>query len=311
MIFEPKIFYKTYLDDFHKFKAIIYKKILDDLPKFEKEFFEQELGKEASDAFRRTIKSDLRQTYFHAIETFFEIFFALNPKDRPNFDDINILFTLTNSNWKETYEKIKKIASGDITLDFLDKEITFNGHNISVGHYLFYFGTFDKSKFPTHFIEKVKDSIEAVKFGIKIIAKDFVDREEYNSYKHGLRIIPAVSELMLADPVTMEIKFSWDLSDSMSFYSKTKDENELKVVTKMFDPKKDYCMTHFCSNMVSNMIFYRQVSMYKEKEKSKDKQIAIAFFGKKEIEDCNNINVNIQDLIYKIKRIDSEKKGGS
>ena len=76
MIFDPKIFYKTYLDDFHKFKAILYDKILKDIPKFEKEIFGKELDKEERNAFRRTIKSDLRQTYFHAIESFFEIFFA-------------------------------------------------------------------------------------------------------------------------------------------------------------------------------------------------------------------------------------------
>ena len=311
MIFEPKIFYKTYLDDFHKFKAILYKKVLEDLPKYEMEMFGQELEKENRDTFRRTIKSDLRQTYFHSIESFFEIFFALNPTDKPNFDDLNILFNLTNSNWKVNYDKITKIASGDTSLDFLDDELTYNGHITTVGHYLFYYGLFDKTKLPNDFFEKAIQSIDAIKYGIKIIAQDFVDREEYNSYKHGLRIIPATSELMLADAETMEIKLRWNLEDSMSFYSKTKDPNELKINTKLFDTDRDYSMTYFCSNLISNLIFTRQVSIYKEQKIKENKQMAVAFFGKKEIEDCNKMNVEIQDLVYSVKRVTTEKKGGS
>jgi hypothetical protein len=311
MIFEPKIFYKTYLNDFHKFKSILYNKILEDLPKYEIEMFGQELEKEHRDAFRRTIKSDLRQTYYHSIESFFELFFALLSNNKPNFDDQNILFTLTNSNWKTNYDKITKIASDEISLDFLDEEVIFNGHTTTVGHYLFYFGLFDKTKLPANFFEKANQSIEAIKYGIKIIAKDFVDREEYNSYKHGLRIIPATSELMLADAQTMEIKIRWNLEDSMSFYSKTKDPNELKIKTKLFDTNRDYAMTYFCSNLISNLVFTRQVSMYKEQKIKEKKQMAVAFFGKKEIEDCNKMNVEIQDLVYSIKRVTTENKGSS
>jgi hypothetical protein len=311
MIFEPRIFYKTYLDDFHKFKATLYKKVLEDLPKYEMEMFGQELEKEKRDAFRRTIKSDLRQTYFHSIESFFEIFFALNPNDKPNFDDLNILFNLTNSKWQVNYDKIIKIASGDMSLDFLDDELTYDGHVTTVGHYLFYYGLFDKANLPNDFFEKAKRSVDAIKYGIKIIAKDFVDREEYNSYKHGLRIIPAASELMIVDAETMEIKSSWNLEDSMSFYSKTKDPNELKIKTKLFDTDRDYFMTYFCSNLISNLILTRQFSMYEEQKIKENKQMIVAFFGKKEIEDCNKMNVEIQDLVYSVKRVMNEKEDGS
>lgn len=311
MIFEPKIFYKTFLDDFHKFKAILYQNVLSDLSKYEQELFGRQLDKEESDAFRRTIKSDLRQTYFHAIETFFEIFFALNPSDTPNFDDINILFNLANSNWKTNFDKISKIASGETSLDFLDNEIEYQGHKVSVGHYLFYFGAFDKNKFGSEFYDKVKISIDAIKFGIKVIANDFVDREEYNSYKHGLRIIPALSEFMIADAKTLEVKMKWNLTDSMSFYSKTKDPNELKVKTKLFDTTRDSAMTYFCSNMISNIVFNRQIGLYKEQLKKEKKQIGIFFFTKERIEDCIKINVEIQDLVFSVKRIETKKKGGS
>src|SRR5690606_8817587 len=193
------------------------------------------------------------------------------------------------------YKKIEKIASGEMKLDFLDDKVTFNGYEISVGHYLFYFGTFDESKFNSEFVSSVNESIDAVKFGIRLIAKDFIDREEYNSYKHGLRLIPSVSELILADPKTMEVKVKWDLSNSMSFYSKTNNKDEVKIATKLFDTERDIKMTNFCSNMVSNIIFYRNIAMYPNDAAKKWDKIPILFFGKKEIEDCNNINVKIQN----------------
>ncbi len=75
---------------------------------------------------------------------------------------------------------------------------------------------------------------------------------------------------MLAQDDTKEIKISWDLSDPISFYFKTKNPRELKMLTKVFDSDRDYNMSYFCSNLISNMIYYRRVSMYKESIKEKE-----------------------------------------
>lgn len=295
-MFDPKIFYKTYLHDYHKFKSILLKSVLENPQKFEIDLFGEPLEKEDSEAFTKTIKSDLRQTYIHSIETFFEIFFTLIP-DKLQFDDLNILFNLTNSKWQVNYEKIKKIASGDMSLDFLTNSIDFHGHQITIGHYLFYYGLIEIKNIP-EFLDKVVQSVEAIQHGIKIIAKDFTDRDEYNSYKHGLRIIPALSEFMVADPKTKEIKLKWDLNDSMSFFCKTQNENEVKIKTKLFDSDRDFHLTRFCSNMISNMICTRKVSFYNKDFVEKEEKIAVGFFGKKEIDDCNKINVEIQDIVF-------------
>lgn len=127
MIFEPSMFYKTYLVDFHKFKADLYKKVLSEQPRYEIDIFGQELEVGDKDAFRRTLKADLRQTYFHAIESFFEIFFALDPTGKRGLNDENILFELSNSKWQANYDRIKRIAQDNYELDFLDKEITLDG----------------------------------------------------------------------------------------------------------------------------------------------------------------------------------------
>lgn len=300
-MFDPKIFYASYLHDYHKFKSILLKSILENPAKYETEFFGEILGKEDHKAFQLSLKSDLRQNYFHGIETFFEIFFTLTPSDSLAFDDINILYNLANSNWHKNFEKIKKIATGELSLDFLSKKISFQGHEITIGHYLYYFGLIGVKSIPNLEV-KISESVDAIKHGIKIIASDFIDRDEYNSYKHGLRVIPALSELIMLDPKTKEIKIKWSLDDSMSFFCKTKNENEIKLKTKVFDSDRDFHLTHFCSNMISNMIYTRKTSFYKEDFIKKGEKIAIAFFGKKEIDECNKINVPIQDFVYKITR---------
>ena len=299
-MFEPKLFYQTFLTDYHKMKIIPIRKILNDLPKFEQEFFGKELNSENREAYKRMLKSELRQAYFHCIETFFEIFFALDPTGKGSFEDEFILFNITNSNPKENYNRIKDIATSDIALDFLDMEIIVRDRKITVGHYIFYFGIFSKEKFPSNTFEDIKESLQAIKFGIRYLAKDFAKREEYNSYKHGLRIIPALKKIMFAKADTKEIEMNWDFSDSMSFYLKTKDPNELEMITKIFDSERDYLMSYFCSNLIHNMIYYRRVSMFKES--IKEKEVPVPLFGKKEIEEFNKDNVEIKEFVWSLKR---------
>lgn len=302
MIFEPKIFYQTYQKDYHKVKAIYLKKMIDNLHKYGKEFFGSDLIEEDLAEFRRTLKSDLRQTYFHAIETFFELFFALNPKGKQKYEDEFVLFALTYSNWQDTFKRITEITENENALDFLDEKMSFLGYEMTIGHYLFYMGIFSKDKFPSEVFEEISQSIEAIKYGIRAIAADFINREEYNAYKHGLRLIPSASKLMLADLETMDVKMEWDLSESMSFYVKTKFPDELKVVTKVFDAERDYQMTYLCSNLINHMIFYRRIAMKFEKDKENFEKFPITIFGIEPIEKCNKVNVAIQDLVYTVTR---------
>ena len=306
MIPDPKIFYQTYLKDYHGTKATYLKKILDDLPKYEKEIFDKELDEEEKDQFRLTLKSDLRQTYFHAIETFFELFFALNPHGKQKFDDLNVLYNLANSAGPETYNKISKIALNENSLEFLDEKIKFSEFDISIGHYLFYMGIFKAATMSKELQDEIDKSIDAIKYGLKILATDFINREEYNAYKHGLRIIPAVKAFMLGDVKTNEIKIKWDLSDSMSFYLKSKSPNEVKIITKLSDISRDYSMTMFCSRLIYHLIFYRRLTLKFEKDAEKYKKFPITFFGKEPIAKCNKVNVAIQDLEYTMTLTESD-----
>lgn len=304
MISNPSIFYKTFQKDYHKIKAIYLKGILDNIQKYESDFFDEDYKDVDQNDFKIAIKSDLRQTYFHAIETFFELFLGLNPKGKKPYMDRNILFTLSNTNFTETYSKIRKISESNKGLDFLNEKTKYNDYEVTIGQYLFYTGIIKNDKLNNEFLNKINNSLEVIKIAIKILANDFVKREEYNAYKHGLRIIPATEKLAFADPDTLEIKLEMDLSDSMSFYAKTKDKEKLKVVTKVFDSERDYKMTILCSKLIHSILFYRRVSMRFESDKNKFEKIPVLFFDKDWVNDCSKINVEFQDFIHTITQID-------
>lgn len=298
MIFDPSIFYDTYLKDYHFTKAKYLKWMLDNLDKVERELYVNELDEEKRDSLRKTIKSDLRQTYFHSIETFFELFFAVNPKGKERADDRHILYKLTNSNWSEVYKQIKNIADDDSALDFLNEKIIFLNHEITIGRYIFYMGLFKVDGSSQKMHKAIDRSVEAIKYGIRILAREFTNREEYNAYKHALRIIPASTEFMIADAKSLEVHKQWDISDSMSFYSKTKNPAELTVVTKLFDSERDYQMISFCSNLIHNIINYRRIAINKKNKGGKSGLVEVRIFGKDAIERCSKVNVSIQDLVF-------------
>ncbi|MVM42306.1 hypothetical protein GO730_39115 [Spirosoma sp. HMF3257] len=191
---------------------------------------------------------------------------------------------------------IREIAENETALDFLNETVTFMGYQISIAHYLFYPCLLPTGKFPDEVFEHVKESIDAAAYGIRRIATDFIDREEYNAYKHGLRLIPASSKLQFADPDTMKIQLEWDISQSMSYYVKTKKPGDIRIETKLFDSERDYRMTLFCSNLIYNLVYYRQVMFYKPDDPKA--QLAIHFFEKEAIDECNKVNVPIQDLVF-------------
>lgn len=302
MISSPDIFFQSFQKDFHRIKAIYLIRMLEENEKFETIFYEETLDEDEKFNFKLALKSDLRQTYFHAIETFFELFFGLNPRGKKPNSDRDLIFTLTYSNFSETYKKIRDIAENENSLDFLDEEINFLNHKVTIGQYLFYMG-FVKDNMDANLRKRIDESIEAIKSCVRILAKDFTTREEYNAYKHGLRIMPTTTNLAFADAETGEVKFVWDLSDSMSFYTKMKDREELRMVTKLFDTERDYKMTILCSDFIHYMVFFRRVSMRLKGDEGKFDKVEVGFTSQEVVNEASKINVEVQNLIYTVTKV--------
>lgn len=240
------------------------------------------------------IRSDIRQTYFQAIETVFEVFFALLPDKSGKISD-RIIERITLSDLP--YSKIGNIAQDENSLDFLDNELVYpNNPTISVGEFVFYYGLYKMEDIKND----IPKSIEAIKLALRILANEFSDRKEYNSYKHGLRILPALQKFAVCDPDTMQEQFSWNLDSSMTFYSYDKKTKETTYTTKTFDSERDLRMTSICSFLLWNMIKFRDVAFNKDK-KDKDYKFAIPIFGKDQIEEAIKTDVKIQDLKFSIR----------
>lgn len=305
MIFRPKIFYETFQQDYHSIKALYLKKMLENLDKYKREFLSESESLEDKHSFKSVLLSDLRQTYFHCIETFFELFFALNPKGKKYLDDEIILYRLTRSDFRKNYKKVEEIANNKNYLDFLDERFKFLDFDISIGQYIFYMGIFNREKFPNDIFENMDKSIEAIKFGMPILAQDFLKKEEYNAYKHGLRAINSAKSFIISKTDSKGNGIKFDLSESMSYYSKTSNVDELKILTTLFDPERDYKMTLFCSHLIYHMIEYRKISFNKNSPVIKNAKVPITFFDIEEITKCCKVNVKIQDIVYTYKKHDS------
>ncbi|RPI70702.1 MAG: hypothetical protein EHM47_11650 [Ignavibacteriales bacterium] len=306
MIFRPKIFYETYQQDYHSIKAVYLKKMLDNPDEYKNNFIEK--GSDSIDdkqSFRRVLLSDLRQNYFHCIETFFELFFALNPKGKKHFDDDIILYRITNSDFRKNNKKVEEIANNDRALDFLNERFKILEYDISIGQYIFYMGIFNRQKFPKEVFDMMDESIEALKYGIPFLAKDFLRKEEYNAYKHGLRTINSAKTFIISKSNKKDEGIRFDLSESMSYYSKTKNIDEIQIYTILFDPERDFKMTLFCSHLIHHMIEYRKISFNKNNPRIEKSQFPITFFDKEEIKKCCTVNVKIQDIIFTSKRNES------
>ncbi|ACU07499.1 hypothetical protein FIC_01049 [Flavobacteriaceae bacterium 3519-10] len=296
MIFQPEIFYSTYQKDFHKIKAIYLKKLLEFQDKEMERIFEENYNDFTKENIHRAIKSEIRQNLFHCIETFFDIFFALDPKETTNENHVNILKTLTQAKWRKNLKRIEKIAENPNELKFLDEFVETNHGNIKVAEYLFYYNL-NLTK-DVELKEKVTTSIEAIKYLILILSKEFSNRDEYNSYKHSIRLIPAVDSFSIFNPVANNVEVEFNLEDSLSYYVfETDNETQIeKIITKTFDVQRDINLTILCSNLISQLIYHRDHSYNKLKE-----NISVSIFREEKITELNKRKVQIQKLIYTIK----------
>lgn len=298
----PREFFDNYQKDYHNTKATYLKALLENVNEEKFNHFWEKIDFKGVENLERTIRIDLRQTYFHAIETFFELLFALDPSLKKNRYSENVLLTLTKSQGKETYSRIRDIASNESKLDFLDNTISHNNENISIIHYLIYPQILPSSSFFIKNSVSILDSLSAVKMGIKLLAQDFVNREEYNAYKHGLRLISKTKKMILASNIENGIFEELDMKNSMTFYLLDKKNSEIREITKILDSERDYLMTRLCSNLIHCLINNRRFYFSGKDVEKTFPQIEIYFFGEKEIKECSKTNVSIKHLVktYKV-----------
>ena len=296
---DHNLFYTSYLKNYHRVKANYLLHLLKNNEKFNEQLIEDETGFSFADNSRFIILADLRQNYFHAIETLFELFFAFEPKNDFVPDNRLILKSLVKSEWRKNQKEIIHISKGKKKLDFLYKHyIENNGHNVTVGHYLFYNGTYNKGKFDEEYYSKVEISLKAIAKGLKTIAQDFSNNDEYNAYKHGIRIFPVFENVRVFEAKEMKEVFKFDLSNSMSYYLYDDKNKKVSIKTQVLDYERDFRMTEFCSKLIYNIIKLREVVYDGKRDLKKDEQVGIYLFQDEYIENAIKHNVKVQNLSF-------------
>ena len=279
-----KDFYDSYQTNYFDYKQSCNKSILD---KTTEELIVIADGIVDYDekSFRRTIKMDTRLTYLLAVDTLFELIFALLPNKNRELMDEKIIEQLSRKN--QYFPELKKFIVGKPNeFDKLKYVITYTGNkSCSVLRYLFYNGLFE-----TKYEKEILESVDAMENAIPFFCGEIINnREELNSFKHGLRVIPFFNSLTLGNPETSHIKF--DMIDSITF--QTQDKTTRTLHTKPLDYARDIALTLYISNMIHNIIVLRRS---KQKPPLKQESTSVMAFKKDSLDKARKANIQFGNI---------------
>ena len=290
-MYRPEEFYHGFQVSHFDYKQLNNRFLLN-LPDEEIKKLIQPVVNGSKEEFLRSVKGDIRLTFLLSIETLFELIFSLLPNEKNQINDATLIYRLVEK--KPYYEEIRKFSKKEKSkLDWLKKDINFNnGRKVPFLRHIFYFGLWKDE-----IVESVEKSLPVIEDALRILAQELSNREELNSYKHGLRSIPFMKSLILAEPETLKEKIKFDMGDSVTIYSHNKRTGVREFLTKQFDPERDMALTHVASNLINNIIQPRK-ALHK-KGKSED-TLPIIFFFDEDLKKASEAHVQIQDFRYTI-----------
>lgn len=247
-------FFSGYLVDHFDYKLITLYNALVKFPKLKADILD---GLDTVDdaEYEKSIRLEIRATYFQAMETLFELIFSLEPRGDV-IDNQRIWYFLSTAEWGEDFKRIRSIAKGQTAL--FDRAIT-AGSDLKVPfiQYLFYFGVTD----PT-MIQAIQASLDPIKKFLVAFAKEFSDRAEYNAFKHALRIFPAMRTFEAINRATQKPLITWDMTRSITYLTES-DDGSISLETRPLDTERDMRMAQVCSRLISNIVRSRKVHFVK------------------------------------------------
>lgn len=247
-------FYRLYPVEYWRYKLFLLKTSLEECA-LTKNPSQDQIGTIDNKAFTNMLKAEIHFTYFQMIETLFEMIFGLE-----NQDDINLWYLLTFSSWIKNFQRIRnQIAKRKIS--FLDKEIELPKNlKITLTQYIFYY-LYDVGLNESD----MQTNLDIIKNALVLFAKDFSDRDDYNAYKHSLRLYHTPIRIGIAPEGSENYQMLGSASDAFSYLEK--DENDrLREVTKPFDAARDFKMGMLCYNLIYNIIIARRRVFFKTED---------------------------------------------
>lgn len=252
-----KDFFKYYQTNFFKYQQKINKEVLEKIDYWVNKLDDE--GECTENQVMQIIKSHIRITYLHCIDTLFELIFGLYPRENI-IDDLKLPLILGRNN--DNFNKPRIIGftnKKEETYKEILQEIDYGNNKTSLIQYIFYY-QINKSNIETsHFIKNIEESINPILELITIFARDLNDKSEYNSLKHGLRAYPFSGFFKIQNPSTKQDIAGIEFNNAHQYIIDTKEN--IKIVSKNFDSERDYHYTIVASRMIWNIIKIRHTFM--------------------------------------------------
>lgn len=305
-MYTPESFYESYFSDHFLYKAFTLKNIIDGFEDVGALVLANVTGIVERD-YIGSLRAELRATCFAAIETLFELVFALAPKDGV-VNDRSLWYSISTSDWRNNLKSIEGIASGNVEL--LDtvlrpysKRNNGSDDGVTYGQHLFYFGLENDEKLKPHLLE----GLESLKRFLTLIAQEYSNRDEYNALKHSMRIFPMLGEFRVGlSPELADSHLLIDGTGSMSYLVGEKGGG-VSVHTVPMDTERDFRLTVTCSQLIGNIINTRRRLFVS----GADQELAVQILNDDALVDLDKRNTQFQSFRFTLSPIiDPPPKGG-
>ena len=182
------------------------------------------------------LKAEIHFSKYHALESMFAMVFALIKQP----DDVWVW--LTTYTFRDFNRMISDMAKSNISaISGISETETIRN--------LFF------KNCPVEFVEQAetKESMQNISRILTLCAKEMTDKDEYNSYKHGLRILSGNLELKLANE-----KEAIDEVPAFVYLSAKKNKT-VKTIPKLYSYERSYKIIKVSSQLTSLMIKQRKL----------------------------------------------------
>ena len=193
------------------------------------------------DALISGLKAEIHFSKYHALETMFAITFAL--LKQPN----NVWLWLSTYSFSTFNKMVADVSRSGIS--FISGK-----NNFDTIQSIFF------KNCPTDFLEqeRTRKAIYKICNIMVLCAKELTYKSEYNSYKHGLRII--AGSLRVKAAANDDEPEGKILSEVPGFvYLDTRDKDNALLVSKSYSYEKSYNIVKLCWHLTSLMIEQRKI----------------------------------------------------
>lgn len=251
---KPEVFYKIFPYKYWLLKAEMLNNQLANLSEGVELFNNNPYLRGSEKDLEMMLKYELHFTFYHQVEALFELIYALK-----HFDNKGVWINLSKpekGHPNKLGEFIKKISED--SKDIFEKEGTLsNGDKINFIEWLIYEtlgSNFDK--------EAVKSSVQKTKTILGIIARDLSPKDEYNAFKHGLRVLPLWEKFVISEKDDPEKKIEFDLSGCYTYLKFSRDRTSVEEIASRYNTDIDLKKIYLTTIILGGIIESRKQRFY-------------------------------------------------